>query len=87
MKDNIKCKLIDVALAGENIGLSYDRHTHWVLYNASTAYDRVIFRWHGERSQTLDMFQSHPVPLKTALELVDAHWKDRLVQYSAEVYR
>lgn len=88
MKDNIKCKLIDVALAGENISLSYDRHGKWVIYNSSATYDRVIFRWEGKRDdRPMESLTVSPIPLKDALDMVDANWHCRLVQYSAEVYR
>jgi NADH:ubiquinone oxidoreductase subunit len=84
MKDNVKSKLIDVALAGDDLGLSYDRHGRWIIYNNSAQFDRVIFKWTGQNNRKLNM---HPLPLKDALELVDTHWENRLVKSTEDVWR
>jgi hypothetical protein len=81
MKDNVKLKIIDTALAGDDIGVAYDRHGKWVIYNASSRFDRVIFKWEGKRDdRPMESMAIKPVPLKTALEMVDANWDFRLAK-------
>jgi len=77
MKDKIKCKIIDEALAGNNLYV-LRRYGHWALGASVGELEgaKELFHW----KETYNHNRPNAPTLKEALDLVDAFWDSRIAE-------